>query len=1195
MRLRAWLKVLAQRGGVGARGRRTWRQRLLVEEFESRALPSANPAYTEVTGAANPFNGFDIGTYSVPKLADLDGDGDFDLCVGETNGAFFYFENTGTAGAPTFVQRTGAANPFNGFDVGSYSSPAFGDLDGDGDLDLVSGTQPGTLLYYENTGTASAPTFVQRTGGANPFNGLDVGNFSIPDLGDVDADGDLDMVSGDTVGKLHYFENTGTTSAPAFVERTGAANPLNGFDVGAAGSTPALGDVDADGDLDLISGESSGVQFYFRNTGTTSSPAFAQQTGANNPFNGFDVGSFSAPAFGDLNGDGALDLVSGNSFGSLNYYQSAPGLATSASSLNLGTTTAGTAGMPQTFTVSGIALSANIVVAAPTGVELSTDGTTWTTSVMLTPTGGKVANTLISARITAGASVGAVSGNITVSSTNATTQNVAVTGTVNAADSTAPTATVTTPAPSITAATGGTSTVTITVTYADAGSEVNTSTFGTDDITVTNGATVTGFLAAGNVVTYTITAPAATWAASTQGTYTIALVAGAVTDLAGNPVAANPSLGTFAVDTTVPTAAVTTPAPAITAASGGTSTVAITVTYADTGSGVDTSTFGTDDITVTNGATVTGFLAAGNVVTYTITAPAATWSASAQGTYTIALVAGAVTDLAGNPVAANPSLGTFAVDTTVPTAAVTTPAPAITAATGGTNTVTVTVTYADTGSGVDTSTFGTGDITVTNGATVTGFSAAGNVVTYTITAPAATWSASAQGTYTIALVAGAVTDLAGNPVAANPSLGTFTVDTTVPTAAVTTPAPSITAAFGGTNTVTVTVTYADTGSGVDAATFGTGDITVTNGATVTGFSAAGNVVTYTITAPAATWSASAQGTYTIALAAGAVTDLAGNPVAANAALGTFTVDTQAKPALVTSVPTGNPAGTAVRIIDPVTGQLIRTLIPFAGFVGSVDLASGDFNRDGVADLLVAAGAGGGPHIKVFNGGDGGELASFFAYDVRFVGGVSVAIGDVNGDGTLDIITGAGAGAGPHVKAFDGRTFAEVRSFFAYDTGFRGGVSVAAGDVNGDGFDDIITGTGAGGASHVKVFGGADGAVLLSFFAYPAFGGGVSVAAGDVNGDGFDDIITGSSQGPHVKVFDGRTGQTRASFFGFDAGFTGGVRVGTADADGDGKADIVAAAGPGGGPHLTVFDGESLAVLRSEFVGSPTLRDGLIVG
>jgi VCBS repeat-containing protein len=121
--------------------------------------------------------------------------------------------------------------------------------------------------------------------------------------------------------------------------------------------------------------------------------------------------------------------------------------------------------------------------------------------------------------------------------------------------------------------------------------------------------------------------------------------------------------------------------------------------------------------------------------------------------------------------------------------------------------------------------------------------------------------------------------------------------------------------------------------------------------------------------------------------------------------------------------------------------------------------------------------------------------SFFAYDPLFAGGVHVAAGDVNGDGRADIVTGAGAGGGPHVKAFDGMTGVEIRSFFAYDPLFAGGVQVGAGDVNGDGRADIVTGAGPGGGPHVKVFDGVTGGLLMSFFAYdPAFLGGVFVGA-----------------------------------------------------------------------------------------------------
>ena len=191
------------------------------------------------------------------------------------------------------------------------------------------------------------------------------------------------------------------------------------------------------------------------------------------------------------------------------------------------------------------------------------------------------------------------------------------------------------------------------------------------------------------------------------------------------------------------------------------------------------------------------------------------------------------------------------------------------------------------------------------------------------------------------------------------------------------------------------------------------------------------------------------------------------------------------------------------------------------------MACGDVTGDGVADIITGAGPGGGPHVRVFSlaGGAVTEVASFYAYDPAFPGGVTVAAADLTGDGVAEIITGAGPGGGPHVRAFSlaGGAVTEVASFYAYDPAFPGGVTVAAADLTGDGVAEIITGAGPGGGPHVRVFSLAGGAVteVASFFAYdPAFPGGVTVAAADLTGDGVAEIITGAGPGggPHVRAF-----------------------------------------------------------------------------
>jgi hypothetical protein len=221
----------------------------------------------------------------------------------------------------------------------------------------------------------------------------------------------------------------------------------------------------------------------------------------------------------------------------------------------------------------------------------------------------------------------------------------------------------------------------------------------------------------------------------------------------------------------------------------------------------------------------------------------------------------------------------------------------------------------------------------------------------------------------------------------------------------------------------------------------------------------------------------------------------------------------------------------------------------------VFVAAGDVNADGFKDVIVGADAGGGPHVRVFSGANGSDLLSVFPYPLAFTGGVRVAAADFDRDGDYEVITGAGPGGGPHVRVFDsaGNPFTSaslpsfVNSFFPYPVGFTGGVFVAAGDVNGDGVPDIVTGAGAGGGPHVRVFSGVNGAVITEFFAYElGFTGGVRVALADVDGDGRYEIITapGPGRAAEVRAFDGITGQLVGSFT-LDAypGFLGGAFVG----------------------------------------------------
>ena len=287
-------------------------------------------------------------------------------------------------------------------------------------------------------------------------------------------------------------------------------------------------------------------------------------------------------------------------------------------------------------------------------------------------------------------------------------------------------------------------------------------------------------------------------------------------------------------------------------------------------------------------------------------------------------------------------------------------------------------------------------------------------------------------------------------------------------------------------------------------------------------------------------------------------------------------------AFVAGMDGANPS--RINIFDGFFFQRRSSFLMFdAAFTGGVRVASGDVNGDGLPDLIGGAGPGGGPFVKVRHGRTGETIFNFLAYDTAFLGGVFVAAGDVNGDGKADIIAGAGAGGPPNVKVFSGLDGSALQSFFAYDVTFLGGVTVAAGDVNGDGRADIITGVGGGAGPQVKVFDGTNQAVLHSFFAYDSrFNGGGFVAAGDVNGDGRADVITGAGAGggPHVKVFNGVSGAELSSFFAFDTNFTGGVRVAVADVNGDSVPDIVAGTGPGAPAEIRTFNGRDNSQIGS---------------
>lgn len=292
-------------------------------EASTAVLRIADPVpvnLVDQTGTDNPFDGVSGLNFSAPTFADIDGDGNLDLVIGNILGTLDYYRKTGSKSSPNFRKQTGASDPFITVDSGFFSTPSFADIDGDGDLDAFIGEYYGSIKYYKNTGTARSPNFSEQTELNNPFNNLEVPGNSTPTFADLDGDGDLDAVIGEWQGNIHYYKNIGSPNRPSFVEQTGSNNPFNNVDVGYY-SAPSFADIDGDGDLDAFIGSSDGTIKYFENTGSISSPRFAPRTGARNPFNGVDVGRYSTPTFADIDGDGYLDAVIGNFDGTINYYK----------------------------------------------------------------------------------------------------------------------------------------------------------------------------------------------------------------------------------------------------------------------------------------------------------------------------------------------------------------------------------------------------------------------------------------------------------------------------------------------------------------------------------------------------------------------------------------------------------------------------------------------------------------------------------------------------------------------------------------------------------------------------------------------------------------------------------------------------------------------------------------------------------
>lgn len=284
---------------------------------------------------------------------------------------------------------------------------------------------------------------------------------------------------------------------------------------------------------------------------------------------------------------------------------------------------------------------------------------------------------------------------------------------------------------------------------------------------------------------------------------------------------------------------------------------------------------------------------------------------------------------------------------------------------------------------------------------------------------------------------------------------------------------------------------------------------------------------------------------------------------------------------------------SIKILDGNFNK-INEISSLPDFKGEFGLTTIDLGNDGISELVLAQGRNGGPYVTILRN-DGSQINQFLAYAKDYKKGFKVVSCDLDSDSKMEIIVAAGIGGGPQIRVFD--TFGNLKdkaSFFAFDKNERGGVSVACGDINGDKKNEIIAGSGLNLKAELKVFDMQGNLVSANLPEMKIFEEGqLNLAAGDLDSDGIDEVLVAGGKNNLSKIAILKNNVSEVKIIdAFGGNLENGVNVAVYDYDNNKSNEIVASAQYGGGPQVQVFNGDG-RLLSQYFAFDENLRSGVL--